>query len=124
MAKQTKSAVAPATASPEPKTPAAPKAEKGLNDRFIANFKEDGKTAVDPSKKIAPQAQVIVNTIAAAGKEGITRTQLNAHLKGVLTTRQPESRIVTYYQKLIQEVGCVKLVKGAEEAAPAAPAAA
>ena len=101
MAKQAKETKAASTAT-EPTT-AAPKAPK--NDLFVRNFK-DGKGA-EPSKKLPPQAQVIVNAIEAAGEGGIRREELVKNLTGVLQTRQPVSRIVSYYQKLIAEVGAV-----------------
>lgn len=66
----------------------------------------------EPTKKIAPQAQVIVKVIQAAGEQGLSREGLVENLKGVLQTRQPEGRILSYYQKLIVEVGAVKIVAG------------
>lgn len=132
MAKQTKSNVAPAPAG-APQTAgttatAGPVIERGANDIFIAVPIMDGDSQkldankqpmfVEPPKKLAPQAMTIINTIRAAGEKGLTRSQLNANLKGVLVTRQPESRIVTYYQKPILLSGCVTMVKAVE--APAA----
>jgi hypothetical protein len=110
--KETKSSAAPATAT-------AP-VERGGEDLFRAIFK-DGKP-VEPTKKVAPQAQVLINTIRAAGKEGVKRAQLVQNLKGVLTTRQPEGRILSYYQKLLTESGAVEIVKA--PVAPIAPPAA
>lgn len=126
MAKQTKSTVAPAAGAASPAGTAAPVAAtpRGENDKFIAIPVMDGDKQklneksepvwAEPTKKLAPQAMVIINTIRAAGPTGITRSQLNTNLKGVLVTRQPESRIVTYYQKTIQESGAVRLDKGIE----------
>jgi hypothetical protein len=74
------------------------------NDRFV----HVGKVA-EGTKTLAPQAQTIVNAIQAAGKGGITRSDLVKSLDGVLTTRQPVGRIVSYYQKLITETGHVEI---------------
>lgn len=90
-------------------TAPAPKPEQGLNDRFVRVF-VDGKPK-DPSKKVAPQAQVIINTIEAAGPGGVTREELVKNLTGVLVTQQPPSRILSYYQKLIVQVGAVEMTK-------------
>lgn len=65
------------------------------------------------TKKLAPQAQVIVNAIQAAGKGGITRSQLVENLNGILTTRQPIGRIVSYYQKALVETGYVAMTASA-----------
>ena len=86
----------------------------------------------DPSKKVAPQAQVIINVVKAADmdgdklrapekRKGLTRAELVENLKGVLVTKQPEGRILSYYQKLLVEVGAVKVEK--PTAATPAPAA-
>jgi hypothetical protein len=103
--KETKAASAPANSAAEaPKTEAkAPKAPK--NDLFVRVM--NGGKGVEPTKKLPPQAQVIVNAIEAAGDSGIRREELVKNLTGVLQTRQPVGRIVSYYQKLIVEVGAV-----------------
>ena len=106
MAKTTKSVNAPAPAEAAapatPKTPAPPK-----NDLF-KRVMVDGKGAA-PTAKLAPQAQTIVNAIEAAGDAGIRRNDLVTNLTGVLQTRQPVGRIVSYYQKLIVSSGAVTL---------------
>jgi len=79
-------------------------------DRFIRVIAPDGKPAA-PSKKIAPQALAICNIIEAAGEAGLSRTELVEKMKGVVQTRQPESRILSYYQQEIQDVGCVKKIE-------------
>jgi hypothetical protein len=112
--KATKSA--PATpAETTPTQAAVPAEERGKNDHFARVFDAAGK-AVAPNGKIPPQAQVILNTLEAAGKDGISRQDLVKSLTGVLVTRQPVGRIVSYYQKLIQSVGAAKV----SAAAPAA----
>lgn len=75
---------------------------------------------VEGSKKLAPQAQVIVNAIQAAGKAGISRKDLIANLDGVLTTKQPIGRIVSYYQKSLVDTGHVELRNASAPAAKAA----
>jgi len=74
------------------------------DDRFVYV----GKVA-EGTKTLAPQAQTIVNAIQATGKGGITRSDLVKSLDGVITTRQPIGRIVSYYQKLITETGHVEI---------------
>jgi hypothetical protein len=111
MAKQTKS-----TTPSTPATPAAaPAGEKGQADVFVRCMK-DG-LAVSPAKRVAPQAQVILNTIEAAGDAGLTREQLVKNLTGVIVTRQPVGRIVTYYQKSLVDGGLITLAKAPSAAA-------
>jgi hypothetical protein len=85
-------------------------------------------TACDPQPeniKIAPQAQQIVNLVIAAGKKGVTRKDLVASMDGVVVTRQPQGRILSYYQKLITENAMVTITPDttAAPAAETAPAA-
>lgn len=113
MAKKTKTAPeAPAegTETTAP-APATPKAEKGLNDRFVRVF-VDGKAAPalnadGTAKRVAPQLQAIANALEAAGEAGTTRKDLIAVLEasGTLKTRQPTGRIVSYYQKDLVNFG-------------------
>lgn len=109
---------APAGAPATPGAPSATKAaaeERAKNDRFVRVMTtKDGKqVGVDANngKKLAPQAQQIVNIIEAAGAKGLTRDEIIAKMKGVVKTRQPESRILSYYQKTIQENGMVTFTK-------------
>lgn len=67
----------------------------------------------ESEKKLAPQAQVIVNAVKAAGKRGLSRAELNEALTGVLVTRQPVGRIVTYYQKSLVDAGCIEIIEEA-----------
>lgn len=78
--------------------------------------------AVDPQpkeKKIAPQAQNIANLVVAAGTKGLTRAELVKNMDGVVQTRQPQSRILSYYQKLLVDEGFVTVTAGSEPAKPA-----
>lgn len=80
--------------------------EASKGDRFVyLGMVKEG------TKKLAPQAQVIVNAIQAAGKKGVTRAELVDSLKGVLVTRQPEGRILSYYQTLIIDTGYIAMTK-------------
>lgn len=112
MSNEKKTTKAPAAAAPA----AAPGAEAlkaaqqareaaAAKDRFVS-------TGAEPTKRIPPQALGIVNIIKAAGKDGISREELVKQMTGVIQTRQPVGRILTYYQKLIQEVGAVKVQAG------------
>ena len=67
--------------------------------------------AGEPTSKLAPQAQGIVNIIKEAGKKGCSRAELVAAMEGVITTRQPMQRILAYYQKQLIEVGAVTFTK-------------
>ncbi len=63
------------------------------------------KKAVAEGEKLAPQARVIVNVLSTSGEKGMSRDDLVSALKGKLVTRQPEGRILTYYQKTLVERG-------------------
>ena len=64
---------------------------------------------VEESKtKLAPQAQEIVKTIQEMGTAGVLRNDLVEALKGRLKTRQPEERILSYYQKALIESGAIR----------------
>lgn len=65
------------------------------------------------TKKLAPQAQGIVNTLEAAGKNGLTRAELVKNLEGVIQTRQPITRILSYYQKDLVASGHIIIVEAA-----------
>jgi len=110
--KETKAANTAATLAPA--APKGPAIERGQTDHFTAVFK-DGKP-VEPTGKLAPQAKTILNGIVAAGKGGLSRAQLVKDLTGILQTRQPVGRIVSYYQKTLVSSGAVTLSKGAETA--------
>lgn len=87
-------------------------ARAASNDKFVYLGK-----VVEGAKKLAPQAEQIVNLIQAAGKTGITREALVKKMEGVVTTKQPLSRILGYYQKEIQDKGHVTCTKAAIPAA-------
>lgn len=74
----------------------------------------------NPEKPVAPQAQTILNTIAAH-PNGIVRGELVEALKPVLVTRQPAERILTYYQAALIEAGLVRIDNPERAAKTAAP---
>lgn len=67
-------------------------------DRFKANLPL-------PETKMAPQALAIAKIVEAAGTEGITRSDLVRQMEGVVVTRQPQGRILSYYQKALLDSG-------------------
>lgn len=110
MAKKTKE-VAPQAEGTESQTTAPAAPPKGENDRFTRVF-IDGKGAPalksdGTAQKLAPQLQAIANTLEAVGEQGCTRKELVELLSkpGVLTTRQPVGRILSYYQKDLVNFG-------------------
>lgn len=111
MAKQTKKSAEPTETPAAEGTPAPAAPPKGENDVFTRVFvngagapplKADGS-----ARRIAPQLLAIANTIEAAGEAGISRKDLVEKLSvpGVLTTRQPVGRILSYYQKDLVNFG-------------------
>lgn len=110
MAKMTKTvASAPAPAEKQPSQlgeQAKARAVKAQGDVFKATGNK-----LPEGTKLPKQASDIVDVITKAGKAGITRAKLVEDLKGVLVTKQPESRILAYYQKDLQEAGLVTLTK-------------
>ena len=132
MAKATKATNTPPSTAPAntgaPSAPTAPKQE--VNDLFIRVFQKDAEgkvitkdgkpVAVAPTTKLAPQAMVILNGIEAAGEKGIRRKDLISNITGILVTRQPVGRIVSYYQKELVASGAVVRENPPVEATPAA----
>jgi len=109
MAKKTKEVAALAEGTPT--TPVAVESNKGENDRFTRVFIDGkGAPALKPdgtAQKVAPQLQAIANTLEAVGEAGCTRKELVEKLSvpGVLTTKQPVGRILSYYQKDLVNFG-------------------
>jgi len=81
------------------------------NDNFVCLATEI------EGKKLSPQAQVIVNTLAAGKNKKMARKQLIETLEGVLETRQPVGRVLAYYQPTLLSDGYVAIEK--VEKAPA-----
>lgn len=112
-------AVKSATAvAPKPATaPAAKPAKIAKIDMFyFVNGVKEGE-------KLAPQARTIVNTLELH-KAGLSRADLVTALTGKLNTRQPESRILTYYQKSLIERGYVRIEETETKVEPTTPPAA
>lgn len=123
--KTTKPAAAPATPPPSSNDPAAPAVAAPAVGAMAAErarvAQGDRFTFVADLAKGAPQAKGIVNILKAAGPKGMTRTELTAAMKGVITTRQPEGRILSYYQKDLMASGAITIVQKATSAPAAAP---
>lgn len=83
-------------AAGKPGRPAGQSTKDG--DVFKANVPQ-------PETKMAPQALQIAVLVAAAGTKGITRKELVDQMDGVVVTRQPQGRILSYYQKALVENG-------------------
>ena len=77
-------------------------------DRFTANIPQ-------PDTKVAPQAATIAKIVETAGNKGITRKELTEKMEGVVITRQPQGRILSYYQKALTEAGFFTIVAEAPE---------
>lgn len=71
-------------------------------------FKYQGEA----ENKLPPQAQGIVNILKEAGKKGLSRAEIVEAMTGVIETRQPVGRILTYYQKRLVEEGCITIDQG------------
>jgi hypothetical protein len=102
-----KTAAPKAAASPKP---AAPKITKV--DRFFF------LKGVGEGEKLAPQARVIINMMSQH-PDGLSRAELVTAVTGKLNTRQPEGRILTYYQKSLVERGYIR-IEQTEVTAPVA----
>lgn len=95
-------------AAGKPGRPAGQSTKDG--DVFKANVPQ-------PDTKMAPQALQIAKIVEAAGTKGISRKELVAQMDGVVVTRQPQGRILSYYQKALTEAGFFTI--SAEVVAPA-----
>lgn len=65
----------------------------------------------DSGKRLAPQAEAIINIVRNSGKEGITRLDLIEEMKRQMPARQPHSRILAFYQRKLIEEARLKLQK-------------
>jgi hypothetical protein len=89
-------------------TDEAKKEEAAPAPKKVTVFVHTGK---EPTCKLAPQAAGIVNILKEAGKEGLNRADLTAAMDGVIETRQPQGRILSYYQKLLVESEAVTMTE-------------
>lgn len=103
MAKKTKEKEKEPAASPDK----VEQAEKAREAKKVRAERDTFKYAAEPESKLPPQAQGIVNILKEAGKKGLSRKDLVEAMEGTIETRQPIGRILTYYQKLLEESGAV-----------------
>lgn len=87
--------------------------EKANSTRYKA---VSGRSPVAGEKKLAPQAAEIVKVVEEHGEAGVLRPALIEALKGRLKTKQPEERILTYYQKALVDGGYVTTSEDASSA--------
>lgn len=105
--KETKK-VAAVTTAPRAKVDAMARAREARDSR--ADLDTFEAVADQPSdKKLPPQAQAIVNILIASGPT--KRSDLTKSMEAVVTTRQPMGRILTYYQKRLEQEGYVTITK-------------
>lgn len=78
----------------------AAKEATAANDRFVF---------VKAPEKGAPQMKAIVTILEAAGTAGLTRAELVKKMEGVVTTRQPLGRILSYYVPEMKEHGYISM---------------
>ena len=119
--KSTKKAQKPADAAP---AAVVTKIAKVAKPKTVDIFKFVKPVA--EGDKLAPQARVIVNVLSEHKENGLKRDDLVTALVGKLNTRQPESRILTYYQKALAVGGYIQIetTELPTEAAPAEAATA
>ena len=102
------------TAKPKPtKEEMQARAAKMREARDAAQAKDKFVYVKEPEKKFAPQAMGILEILKKAGKKGLSRVELVKAMDGVITSRQPLGRILSYYQKALAESGCVELIADA-----------
>lgn len=109
-------ATPPTEADQSAKAPKTPGRPKGFSTKDGDLFKSN---LPQPEVKVAPQAAAIAKIVEAAGTKGITRKDLVAQMDGIVTTRQPMARILSYYQKLLVESGFFTVTDAPAETAPA-----
>jgi hypothetical protein len=110
-----------APAAKAPKAPKEPKAAKPkVKSVKTYIFKNDAPEGV----KIAPQLRIIIGHIKDAGEAGISLGDLVKVVEAneAFQTRQPVSRVITYYTPTLVEKGIVAVDKVETEVAAEAPA--
>jgi 3-oxoacyl-ACP reductase-like protein len=98
-------AAAAASAATAPTAAAPAAAPKPVKKPDVFTFVKQ----VDKDGKLAPQARVIVNVME--NLKSANREELVKALIGKLQTRQPEGRILTYYQKTLVEAGYITITE-------------
>ena len=106
----------PAAKAPKEKKAAKPKT-KSVKTYVYANDPEEGS-------KIAPQLQIIIGHIKAAGKSGISYDNLVKAVEAdeKFQTRQPVGRVITYYTPTLVDKKIVEVTKVETEVAAEATA--
>lgn len=111
---------APATATtkaPAPKAKSGPEALQAAREARERGAKNDVFTysgqIAEGAKALAPQAQAIVNIIQSHKAKGIRREDLVKEMEGVVTTKQPLTRILSYYQSALITSGYISMKEGA-----------
>lgn len=61
-------------------------------------------------KKLPKQAKIILDLLKSAGTKGFDRDAIAPALRGILKTKQPVDRIVSYYRSALVGGGYVKVV--------------
>jgi hypothetical protein len=107
--KKTKDAAAAAAPVAAPAAPGAALAAARIARETAAS--NDKFMYVQDLTKGAPQAKMIVEILKGAGKKGLTRKELCEAMVGKVVTRQPQSRILGYYQKDLVASGAISLTK-------------
>lgn len=111
-------APAPATTkAPAPKAKTGPEALQAAREARERGAKNDVFTysgqVAEGAKALAPQAQAIVNIIQSHKAKGIRREDLVKEMEGVVTTKQPLARILSYYQGALTAGGYISIKEGA-----------
>lgn len=114
-------APAPATTkAPAPKAKTGPEALQAAREARERGAKNDVFTysgqVAEGAKALAPQAQAIVNIIQSHKAKGIRREDLVKEMEGVVTTKQPLARILSYYQGALTAGGYISIKEGAPAA--------
>jgi hypothetical protein len=104
----------PTEADTTAKAAKAPGRPKGFSTKDGDMFKSN---LPQPDVKVAPQAKAIAVIVEAAGTKGITRKDLVANMEGIVQSRQPLGRIVSYYQKLLVDSGFFTVTEAPAETA-------
>jgi len=110
------------TAPAAVKAPKAPKAPK-VKTKTVTKFFFEREPA--EGTKMPPQLAIIFTHIKASGADGISLDALGEVLKAdeSFQTRQPETRVVTFYVPAMKEAGIVRVEKVQVEVAATAKTA-
>lgn len=99
-----------APAAPAAASTPAPKSDKAAREMTA---KGDVFKYVKDADKGAPQLKAIVNILKAVGPDGLKRSELTEKMVGVVVTRQPQGRILSYYQSKMVDSGYITVTTAA-----------